>query len=44
MNYLLDTMLWLWSVDSVEKLNQSAAISWKAGARKSIFQPRLAGR
>lgn len=22
MNYLLDTMIWLWSVDSVEKLNQ----------------------
>jgi len=43
-NYLLDTMLWLWGVDSVEKLNQSAAISWKAGARKSIFQPRLPGR
>jgi PIN domain nuclease of toxin-antitoxin system len=21
-NYLLDTMIWLWSVDSVEKLNQ----------------------
>lgn len=37
MNYLLDTMIWLWSVDSVEKLNQACRDILENGREEIYF-------
>jgi PIN domain nuclease of toxin-antitoxin system len=36
-NYLLDTMIWLWSVDSVEKLNQECRDILENGREEIYF-------
>jgi len=36
-NYLLDTMIWLWSVDSVEKLNQECRDILESGREEIYF-------
>jgi hypothetical protein len=39
-NYLLDTMIWLWSVDSVEKLNQERGDTLENGREEIYFFSR----
>ena len=42
MNYLLDTMIWLWSVDSVEKLNQKCRDILENGGEEIYFSAATA--
>ena len=42
MNYLLDTMIWLWSVDSVEKLNQECRDILENGREEIYFSAATA--
>ncbi|HXO31819.1 MAG TPA: type II toxin-antitoxin system VapC family toxin [Candidatus Acidoferrales bacterium] len=42
MNYLLDTMIWLWSVDSVEKLNQECRDVLENGREEIYFSAATA--
>jgi PIN domain nuclease of toxin-antitoxin system len=41
-NYLLDTMIWLWSVDSVEKLNQECRDILENGREEIYFSAATA--
>jgi len=41
-NYLLDTMIWLWSVDSVEKLNQECRDVLENGREEIYFSAATA--
>jgi PIN domain nuclease of toxin-antitoxin system len=41
-NYLLDTMIWLWSVDSVEKLNQECRAILENGREEIYFSAAAA--
>jgi PIN domain nuclease of toxin-antitoxin system len=41
-NYLLDTMIWLWSVDSVEKLNQKCRDILENGGEEIYFSAATA--
>lgn len=43
MNYLLDTMIWLWSVDSVEKLNQECRDILENGREEIYFSADCLG-
>ena len=42
MNYLLDTMIWLWSVDSVENLNQECRDILENGREEIYFSAATA--
>ena len=42
MKYLLDTMIWLWSVDSVEKINQSCRDILENGREEIYFSAATA--
>ena len=42
MNYLLDTMIWLWSVDSVQKLNQECRDILENGREEIYFSAATA--